>query len=154
MDMWQALNRFRREVVDDSSSSDESNDTTQFMVAVASMLHEHNVRNMPVHRGSVKGRKRSIPRNRVDGYQRLYADYFDRTDPMFREYLFRRRYRMPRDMFMVILRGFRDYDPYFQCRPDAIGALGFTSYQKCSADIRMLFHTIAHELHQNIFYRR
>ncbi|KAK1631439.1 hypothetical protein QYE76_005754 [Lolium multiflorum] len=45
---------------------------------------------------------------------------------------------MSRDLFMVILRGVRDYDPYFQCRPDATGALGFTSYQKCSAAIRML----------------
>jgi hypothetical protein len=28
---------------------------------------------------------------------------------------------------MVILRGIGHYDPYFQCRPDATDALGFTS---------------------------
>ncbi|XP_071681827.1 uncharacterized protein [Lolium perenne] len=49
-----------------------------------------------------------------------------------------RRYRMSRDLFMVILRGVRDYDTYFQCRTDATGALGFTSYQKCFAAIHMV----------------
>jgi hypothetical protein len=44
---------------------------------------------------------------------------------------------MSRDLFMVIQRGIRD-DTYFQCGPDATGALGFTSYQKCYASIRML----------------
>ena len=87
MDMWQALDQFRREVVDDSSDDDESNETTQFM------LHEHNARNLSVYRGSLKGRKKGIPRKRVEGHLRLYADYFDRTDPVFPEHLFRRRYR-------------------------------------------------------------
>jgi hypothetical protein len=45
---------------------------------------------------------------------------------------------MSGDLFMVILRGVRDYNLYFQCRPDAAGKLGFTSYQKCSRTIHML----------------
>jgi hypothetical protein len=44
---------------------------------------------------------------------------------------------MSRDLFMVILRSIRDYDPYFQCRPDTTSALGFT-YQKCPVAIHML----------------
>jgi hypothetical protein len=44
---------------------------------------------------------------------------------------------MSRYMFMVILLGVRDYDFYFQCMPDVTGKLDFTSYQKCSATIRM-----------------
>ena len=74
------------------------------------------------------------------------GDYFDRTNPVYPEHLFRRRYRMSRDLFLIIPRGVRDYDPYFQCRPDATGALGFTSYQKCSAAIRMLSYGMAADI--------
>ncbi|KAK1670500.1 hypothetical protein QYE76_058659 [Lolium multiflorum] len=74
----------------------------------------------------------------VEGQLQLHKDYFHLTDPVFKEKMFRRRYKMSRELFLVILRGIRNYDPYFQCRPDATGALGFTSYQKCSAAIRML----------------
>jgi hypothetical protein len=52
--------------------------------------------------------------------------------------MFRRRYRVSRDLFLIILRGVRDYEPYFRCRPDATGKLGFTSHQKCSKAIHML----------------
>lgn len=52
--------------------------------------------------------------------------------------MFQHRYMMSRELFMVILRGVTHYDPYFQCRRDATGALGFTSYKKCSTAIRML----------------
>jgi hypothetical protein len=43
------------------------------------------------------------------------------------------------DMFMVILRGVRDYDPYFECKSDATSALGFTSYKK-------MFHNYSHAI--------
>ncbi|KAK1633173.1 hypothetical protein QYE76_007488 [Lolium multiflorum] len=56
MDMWNMLEKFRAEVIDDSSSDEESDHTTQTMAtAAASILLEHNVSQMPVHRGSVKG---------------------------------------------------------------------------------------------------
>ncbi|KAK1693600.1 hypothetical protein QYE76_010297 [Lolium multiflorum] len=130
------LDKFRAEVVD-SSSDEESDQSTQTLAtSAASILHEYNSKQAPVHRGSVKGRSKNLPRNRVEGNLRLHKDYFHRTDPVFKEKMFRRRDRMSRDLFMVILRGVRNYDPYFQSRPDAIGALGFTSYQKCSATIR------------------
>jgi hypothetical protein len=50
--------------------------------------------------------------------------------------IIRRRYRISSDMFIVILWG-------VSCRPDATGALGFTSCQKCSAAIRMLSYVMA-----------
>ena len=94
---------------------------------VSNILHEHNASQTPVHRGSVKGRSKNLARNRVEGHLRLHKDYFHGTNPVYPEKMFRRRYRMSRDLFMVILRGVRNYNPYFQCRPDATGALGFTS---------------------------
>ncbi|KAK1607795.1 hypothetical protein QYE76_031468 [Lolium multiflorum] len=97
MDMWQMVDKYRAEVVD-SSSDEESNQLTRTMAtAAASILHK------------------------VEGHLRLHKDYFHRTNPVFPKKLFRRRYRMSRDLFMVNLWGVRYYDPYFHCRPDAIG---------------------------------
>ncbi|KAK1612505.1 hypothetical protein QYE76_036178 [Lolium multiflorum] len=146
MDMWQMLQKYHEEVID-SSSDDESDQSTQTLATTtASMIHEFTSNEGLVHRGSVKGRLKNLPRNRVQGQLRLHKDYFHLIDPLFKEKMFRRRYRMSRELFLVILRGVRDYDPYFQCRPDATGALGFTSYQKCFAAICMLSYGMAADI--------
>ncbi|KAK1615007.1 hypothetical protein QYE76_020524 [Lolium multiflorum] len=113
---WAAI-RFR--AANPIRSVDADND-----YCCASILHEYNASQTPVHRGSVKGRSKNLPRNRVEGHLQLHKDYFHRTDPVFKEKMFWRRYRMSRDLFMVILRGIRDYYPYFQCRPDATDLTG------------------------------
>ncbi|KAK1619791.1 hypothetical protein QYE76_025308 [Lolium multiflorum] len=66
------------------------------------------------------GRSKNLLRNRVAGQARLHKDYFHLTNPVFPEKEFRRRYRMSRDLFLVILRGVRNYDPYFQCREPTV----------------------------------
>ncbi|XP_071674446.1 uncharacterized protein [Lolium perenne] len=114
--------------------------------ATAAILHEYNASQTPVHRSFVKGRSKNLPRNRVEGHFRLHADYFHLTDPLFKEKMFRRRYRMSWDLFMVILRAVTNYEPYFQCRPDATGAPGFTSYKKCSAAIHMISYGMAADI--------
>jgi hypothetical protein len=53
---------------------------------------------------------------------------------------------MSRKLFSTILNGVRAHDDYFTARPDATGKLGFTSYQKCSAAIRMLAYGVAGDL--------
>jgi hypothetical protein len=55
---------------------------------------------------------------------------------------------MSRDMFFLILRGVRDYDPYFQSGSDATGKLGFTSYHyhKCSTTIRILSYGVSGDI--------
>jgi hypothetical protein len=45
---------------------------------------------------------------------------------------------MSRKLSPEIMHGLRFYDDYFNLKRDAIGKLGFTSYQKCTATIRML----------------
>lgn len=131
------LEKFRAEVVD-SSSDEESDQSTQILATTAaSMIHEFTSNEGPVHRGSVKGRSKNLPRNRVEGQLRLYKDYFHLTDPVFKEKMF----RAVEDVKGVVhghSPGRQTLHPYFQCRPDAVGALGFNSYQKSSAAIRML----------------
>jgi hypothetical protein len=49
---------------------------------------------------------------------------------------------MSRKFFLTILNRVRAYDDYFTAKPDATGKLGFTSYKKYSAAIRMLAYGV------------
>jgi hypothetical protein len=89
----------------------ESDDDTELMMAATILLHEHTLR--PVYRGSVKGCKPNVKRNRERGNYQLYRDYFHPTNPLFDAQRFRRRYRMSRKLFLKILNGVRVHDNYF-----------------------------------------
>lgn len=79
------LDKFHDEVID-SSSDEESNQMKQTMATVAaSILHEYNASQMPVHQGSVKGRSKNLPRNRVEWNLRLHKDYLHGTNPVYPE---------------------------------------------------------------------
>jgi hypothetical protein len=99
MDLGQSIEMLRREGVD--TSSDE---TSQLMVVADSIIHEHNRRQIPLYQDSTKGRLANLKR---------YKDYFHLTNPVYKKVMFPRRYRMSRDLFLIILGGVRDYDPYF-----------------------------------------
>ncbi|XP_073353555.1 uncharacterized protein [Aegilops tauschii subsp. strangulata] len=49
-------------------------------------------------------------------------------------------------LFNRIREGVVAHDPYFECKTDALGKLGFSSYQKCTAVIRMLAYGIPVDL--------
>jgi hypothetical protein len=53
---------------------------------------------------------------------------------------------MSRKLFGRIIEGVRLHDPYFRCKLDTIGKLGFSSHQKFSASIRMLAYVVARDL--------
>jgi hypothetical protein len=53
---------------------------------------------------------------------------------------------MSKKLFLTILSGVRAHDDYFTVRLDAIGKLGFTSYQKCFASNCMLAYGVAGDL--------
>ncbi|XP_073355063.1 uncharacterized protein [Aegilops tauschii subsp. strangulata] len=124
---------------DDSSSDDED------LVVAALVVHDHIQRQLPRYRGSVPGRAPNLNRNRERGHALLYADYFANT-PLFKPDKFRRRFRMGRHVFNRIREGVVSHDPYFECKTDALGKLGFSSYQKCTAAIRMLAYGIPGDL--------
>jgi hypothetical protein len=75
----------------------------------------------------------------------LYADYFHPETVLYRNY-FWRHFWIPRKLFGRIIEGVRLHNLYFRCKPDATGKLGFSSYQKCSAAIRMLAYGVARDL--------
>ncbi|KAK1619277.1 hypothetical protein QYE76_024794 [Lolium multiflorum] len=136
VDNRQSLERLRKECID-TSSDEECDETSQLMAVVGSILHEHHFKQMMVYRCSKKDCSANVLRNRVGGHA-LLKHYYHLTHTVYNKHKFRHRCRISRDMFVVILRGVRDYDPYFQCMPDAADKLGFTFYQKCSTATRIL----------------
>jgi hypothetical protein len=52
--------------------------------------------------GSAPGRRKCKPRQRMEGYCILYADYFV-DNPLHGEAVFRRRFRMSRKLFLKIV---------------------------------------------------
>jgi hypothetical protein len=143
MELSKSIQTFYKNVIE-SSFDEEADDDTELMMAAAMLLHEHTSR--PVFRGSIKGRKPNVKRKSKRGHYKFYRDYFHPTRPIFDAHRFRCRYRMSRKLFLTILNGVRAHDDYFTARPDATGKLGFTSYQKCFAAIRMLAYGVAGDL--------
>jgi hypothetical protein len=73
MELSKRIQMFYKNVIE-SSSDEESNDDSELMIAATMLLYEHTSR--PVYRGSFKGRKASVKRNRGKGHYQLYLDYF------------------------------------------------------------------------------
>ncbi|XP_024004398.1 uncharacterized protein LOC112081857 [Eutrema salsugineum] len=97
-----------------------------------------------VEEETINPRKRRayIERNREEGHNRLWNDYFaeNSTSPA---NLFRRRFRMNKPLFMHIVERLSTEIPYFQQRNDGSGRPGLSALQKCSAAIRLLAYGTA-----------
>ncbi|XP_012842624.1 PREDICTED: uncharacterized protein LOC105962832 [Erythranthe guttata] len=91
-------------------------------------------------RGSVPGR-RVIHRNRVEGYNRLYRDYFA-DNPVYHDVYFRRRFRMHKPLFCRIISNVEAYDHYFVQRNNAGEVPGLSSLQKVIAAYRILAYGV------------
>nr|XP_043620071.1 uncharacterized protein LOC122591912 [Erigeron canadensis] len=91
--------------------------------------------------------RRTIRRNHVEAAHRLFSHYFA-PQPVFPTDYFRRRFRMPKDMFIRICRDIYNFNgvqplpdhfQYFQLTPsDCVGRPGFNIFQKCTSAIRQL----------------
>jgi hypothetical protein len=126
-------------------SDTESDDDSDLVVTYASILNEQNESYMPQWRGSMPDRAANLDRNREAGHVQLYTDYFHPDSTLYRSY-FRCHFQMSRNKFGEIIEGVRLHDPYFRCKPDATSKLGFSSYKKCSAAIRVLAYGVAVDL--------
>ncbi|KAK1605896.1 hypothetical protein QYE76_029569 [Lolium multiflorum] len=124
----------------DTSSDEKSDD--DFLTEAALIIHEHNVSQIPVYRGSLPGRAAALERKRERDHDQLFTDYFQ-PKALFTPAMFRRRFRMSRPLFRRIMDGVKVYDDYFCAKVDAIGKVGLSSYQKCTAAIRMFAYDVA-----------
>ncbi|XP_062028623.1 uncharacterized protein LOC133744545 [Rosa rugosa] len=88
-------------------------------------------------RGSHPGRAPNEERLREERGKGMLADYFvDR--PVFKDPVFRTRYRMSLNLFKRISTDLCQYDRYFVQRSDATGKVGLLPEQKMTAALRML----------------
>lgn len=119
---------------------EEEEEDDERMAFATSVLENHlrrrNRNTISRHRGSVMNH-RVIDRNRAEGHDRLYRDYFSAT-PTYPESFFRRRFRMHRSLFLQIQVAIEAHDQFFLQRADAVGVLGLSSLQKITAALRML----------------
>ncbi|XP_058776996.1 uncharacterized protein LOC131651349 [Vicia villosa] len=84
-----------------------------------------------------RSQRRNIERNREEGHDRLFNDYFSET-PVYTNEQFRRRYRMHKHVFLRIVEALGQHDEYFRMMVDATGRSSLSPLQKCTAVIRML----------------
>ncbi|KAK1618171.1 hypothetical protein QYE76_023688 [Lolium multiflorum] len=88
------------------------------------------------HCGGSRPGERSPSPGEMMGNTMLHNDYF--ADGATHEDNFRRWYKMSKGLFMNILHGVREFDPYFKVKLDDVGVVGFSSIQKCTSAMRML----------------
>ncbi|XP_062198867.1 uncharacterized protein LOC133901538 [Phragmites australis] len=133
MDRREAWKETVRELCFGNDSSDEEDN---LFLATVTAVHESSATQRGAWGGSVLGRRR-IQRNRLEGHQRLFNDYFA-DPPVYPDYIFRCRFRMKRDLYLKIVEVVADHDPWFQQRRNAAGELRLSALQKVTAAFRML----------------
>jgi hypothetical protein len=108
-------------------------DDEQLMLMIAAKEPQDKKKN---RLGSKVGRL-CIPRNRALGHSMLMQDYFFEV-PTYLAYLFRRRYRMRRSLFVKIVETCVEKTQYFKRQRNAVGLLCFNGYQNIPAAMRVL----------------
>jgi hypothetical protein len=83
----------------------------------------------------------TVPRNRVAGHKALMQDYFVEI-PTYPAFLFRRRYRMRRELFVKIVQDCEVNCRYFTRLRNRAGTIGFSPYQKILAAMRVIAYGI------------
>ncbi|XP_024004777.1 uncharacterized protein LOC112081941 [Eutrema salsugineum] len=95
------------------------------------------------HTAAKQKKKRAyIEREREQGHIRLWNDYFC-EGATYPPHIFRRRFRMTKDLFLRIVGRLSNEVPYFQQRRNAHGRFGLSALQKCTAAIRMMAYGCA-----------
>ncbi|XP_042400761.1 uncharacterized protein LOC121990750 [Zingiber officinale] len=92
-----------------------------------------------------KQRRAFIRRNRLEGHIRLFNDYFVDAS-IYPPNIFRRRFRMNRDLFPRILNNVENYESYFVQRRNATGMLGLSSFQKMITTLRIFAYGVGADL--------
>ncbi|PXF40873.1 hypothetical protein BWQ96_09418 [Gracilariopsis chorda] len=128
---------------DTSSSHDSELETyvTAVVVACATTMMAALSQMQAKRGGSRKGKKAYRDIQRSQAALRIDNDYFCRYSadvPIFSEAEFGRRYRMPREVYEMLLAGVCAVDPYFIQKPDAFLRDGASTDQKLSAGLRQL----------------
>ena len=85
--------------------------------------------------------KRCIRRDREAAHGSLYKGYFV-EDSVYNEHQFCRKFRMRRNLFLLIVEALGNHLEYFQVRYDAIGKCGISPLTKRTAAMQILAYGI------------
>nr|VDD31699.1 unnamed protein product [Brassica oleracea] len=135
-----ALREQRSEYLKMSSSS--SDEVEERLNEIFDDILEDTYNDIVEAKTSKQRKQAYIERNREAGHSRLWDDYFT-EDSTFSTYLFRRRFRMNKDLFLRLVHGLSENVPFFRQRRDATGRFGLSPLQKCTAAIRLLAYGTA-----------
>nr|VDD53704.1 unnamed protein product [Brassica oleracea] len=93
-------------------------------------------------RKKTKKKRAYIERNREEGHNRLWNDYFSET-PTYPENFFRRRFRMNKPLFMHIVDRLSNEVQYFRQKKDGLRRISLSPIQKCTEVIRVMAYGYA-----------
>ncbi|KAL6579990.1 hypothetical protein OROMI_008014 [Orobanche minor] len=116
---------------------EEEEHEARMRISDAYLHHPRQQRNYVPHHGGSTMNHRVINRNKEEGHDRLYRDYFSDT-PTYTEQQFHRRFGMRISLFLRIEEAITAHGNYFTQRTDAVGVRGLSSLQKVTAALRML----------------
>ncbi|XP_031099845.1 uncharacterized protein LOC116004044 [Ipomoea triloba] len=120
--------------MDDDDTSDEEFEE-QMMASM--MWVTQKIVEIRQNSSQSRKRRRYIDRNHESGHNRLVTDYFS-DEPVFHEDIFRRRFRMRKELFLRIVNVLQSHYEYFQQRESAAKVMGLSPLQKITAAIRQL----------------
>ncbi|XP_058772023.1 uncharacterized protein LOC131645841 [Vicia villosa] len=86
--------------------------------------------------------RKYLNRDHAAANQRLIDDYFA-NEPTYGDAMFRRRYRMKKNVFLRIVGDLSSSDNYFTQRVDAANKEGISPLAKCTTAMRMLAYGVA-----------
>ncbi|XP_058755868.1 uncharacterized protein LOC131629060 [Vicia villosa] len=86
--------------------------------------------------------RKYLNRDHAAANQRLIDDYFA-NEPTYDDAMFRRRYRMKKNVFLRIVGDLSSSDNYFTQRVDAANKEGISPLAKCTTAMRMLAYGVA-----------
>ncbi|CAL5330637.1 unnamed protein product [Camellia sinensis] len=132
-----------------SSSSSSSSSDDEYIVTLLGAYEQNNTNMLQILKsdsskkvgGSVVGH-RYIHKNRRQGHDRLFGDYFA-TNPVYSPTVFRRRFRMHRPLYLRILNAIQTHNSYFLQKQDAAYVLGLSPLQKMTSAMRILSYGVA-----------
>ena len=122
---------------EEAANVEEEDENIAILACLLQLQADEAATAAPKRGGSSFGRKKTKPRQRMEGHCMLVSDYFADV-PVATAKDFRRRFRMNRGLFNQIVQAVRAYDPWFKLRKDAMGMIDFSSIHKGAAAMRML----------------
>ncbi|XP_019190152.1 PREDICTED: uncharacterized protein LOC109184590 [Ipomoea nil] len=124
----------------DPMDGDSSDDSTDESIAEIDELEEEIMKHMlrltklvQQHQSSSnpRNKRRYYNRDHAAGHDRLAADNFS-DDPVFPDDIFRRRFRIRKELFLRIVNALQSRYEYFQQRENTAKMTSLSTLQKCT----------------------